>query len=77
MAHEVEFKYNRKLSDNQVRQLRQDYLDGVTQRQLSMEYGISLKTVYSIIHLLTYQYVQAPKDYLTKVEELSARKRGK
>jgi len=77
MAHEVDFKYNRKLEDWQVKQLRQDYLDGVTQRQLSMEYGLSLKTIYSVIHCKTYQYVPTPEGYLDKVNEMSARKRVK
>lgn len=74
-------KYKDKFNNQQIRDIRSDYLNGLTQRQIADNYGIHLKAVYNILHLHTYPDSPLPngmslKEYQEAVATLSKRKRS-
>jgi len=49
------------LDPDQAQEMRQQYADGgVTQQQLSEEYGVALASVWNILHGRTYRYAGGP-----------------
>ena len=85
MAFEIIGKINpdlhrfhlRRLSDKDVLTIRERFIDGSTYRQLATEYGVSLKTIYNIIHLKTYTDIPLPPRYEDIVASIMASKKGR
>lgn len=85
MAHEIintelsnRKSYHKSLSTQDVISIRDKYLSGVTQRELVQEYGISYKSIYMIVHLLSYKDVQlGSKNWDTETYLGMVKERGK
>lgn len=70
--------YHKNLSSSDVISIRDKYLSGVTQRELVREYGISYKSVYMIVHLLSYKDVKlGSKNYDLETYLALVKERGK
>ncbi len=52
--------YSSKLSTNSVIEIRQRYRDGLTQRQIAVEYGVSPTTIWQALHNVTWPDVGNP-----------------
>ena len=85
MAFEITGKINpdihrfhlRRLSNRDVSIIRERFINGSTYRQLATEYGVSLKTIYNIIHLKTYTDVPIPPKYEDIIASIMASKKGR
>jgi len=55
MAHIGNIAPNRKLNFDIAEEIRLKYRNGLTQKQLSIEYGVSQDTIFNIVHFYTYK----------------------
>lgn len=70
--------YHKNLSSADVISIRDKYLSGITQRELVREYGISYKSIYMIVHLLSYKDVKlGSKNYDLETYLAIVKERGK
>lgn len=70
--------YHKSLSTKDIISIRDKYLSGVTQRELVQEYGVSYKSIYMIVHLLSYKDVpNGSKNWDTSVYLEMVKERGK
>lgn len=61
--------YHKNLTKEEVVTIRDNYLSGDTQKYLAESYGVSLKTIYKIIHVIDYKHVPTEDGYLEKLSE--------
>lgn len=47
-----------KLNENQVREIRKKFENGVTNKELSIEYKVSKSTIHEIVHRFTWKHVK-------------------
>ena len=75
MAHivrdnEVDFQnFHRNLTKEEVKDIRAEYLHGATQKKLADTYGLSIKSIYKIVHLIDYKHIPTEESYLAKLSE--------
>jgi transposase len=57
------------LSTQEVKDIRAEYLQGATQKKLADTYGLSIKSIYKIVHLIDYKHIKEDDSYLTRLSE--------
>jgi len=69
LGNEENKNFHRNLSNQEVRDIRAEYLHGATQKKLADTYGLSIKSIYKIVHLIDYKHIKEEENYLGKLQE--------
>ena len=61
--------FHRNLTMDEVKDIRDRYINGETQTKLANEYGVHIKMIYNIVHLKSYRHIEVDDDYLEKLKQ--------
>lgn len=69
--------YHKNLTQKEVYDIVQNYLDGATQASLASDYDVSIKEIYNILYCKIYKQYKVDKqhdDYFERLEKRSKRR---